>query len=118
MWPLSLVLLFATAAPQQAAPPPRVSDEEIAKLFGPKMQLALQDAKKKVIIAQQDLTQKNLCFTMRSYYFQRQDGQAPVLVGTATCTPANKLQQKQVSPEPGVRFVPLSLQGNDQKPED
>jgi hypothetical protein len=116
MWPLSLVLLFATAAPQQAAPSPRISDEEIAKLFTPKMQLALQAAKKKAIIAEQDLKQNNLCFTMRSYYFHRQDGQAPVLVGTATCTPANKLQQKQVSPEPGVKYVPMGLQGNDQKP--
>jgi hypothetical protein len=117
MWPLSLVLLFATAAPQQVAPSPRVSDEEIAKLLGPKMQLATQAAKNDAIVAEQDLTQRNLCFTMRSYYFHRQDGQAPVLVGTATCTPASKLQQKQVSPEPAM-YVPLSLQGNDQKPED
>jgi hypothetical protein len=57
-----------------------------------------------------DAGQRNLCFTMRSYYFHRQDGQAPVLVGTATCTPASKLQQKRVAPTPDGLFVPLGLQ--------
>jgi hypothetical protein len=115
MWPLGLVLLFAAAAPQQAAPP-RVSDEEIAKLMSPKMQLAMEAAKKDAIIAQQDLTQNNLCFTMRSYHFRRQDGQAPVLAGTTTCTPANRLQQRRVwRGNPGSMYVPLGLQTDNQK---
>jgi hypothetical protein len=35
------------------------------------------------------------CFTMRSYVFARQDGNAPVLVGTSTCTPASTLRMEQ-----------------------
>jgi hypothetical protein len=56
-----------------------------------------------------------MCFTMRSYYFRRQDGQAPVPAGMTTCTPASILQQRQVSPAPKVRFVPLGAQQNEQK---
>jgi hypothetical protein len=44
---------------------------------------------------------------MRSYFFRRQDGQAPVPAGMITCTPARVLQQRQVSPAPKVKFVPL-----------
>jgi hypothetical protein len=35
------------------------------------------------------------CFTMRSYVFARQDGNAPVLVGTGTCTPASTLRMEK-----------------------
>jgi hypothetical protein len=35
------------------------------------------------------------CFTMRSYVFARQDVNAPVLVGTSTCTPASTLRMEQ-----------------------
>jgi hypothetical protein len=62
-----------------------------------------------------DAEQSNLCFTMRSYYFHRQDGQAPVLAGATTCTPAKKFQQKQVSPAQGGLFVPLGLSSSDVK---
>jgi hypothetical protein len=51
---------------------------------------------------------------MRSYFFRRQDGQAPVPAGMTTCTPASVLQQRQVSPEPNVRFVPLGAMHDDQ----
>lgn len=79
-----------------------------------------------IVVDQQPSQDSNICYTMRSYYFQRQDGLAPVLTGVSTCTPAKKLQQKRVSPEPGVMFVPLGLgttgletrglETNDQKP--
>ena len=55
------------------------------------------------------------CYTMRSYLFHRQDGQAPVLAGMTTCTPASVLQQRQVSPAPRVLYVPLSLESSDQQ---
>ena len=35
------------------------------------------------------------CFTMRSYVFTRQDGDAPVLVKTTTCTPASTLHMER-----------------------
>jgi hypothetical protein len=35
------------------------------------------------------------CFTICSYVFARQDGNAPVLVGTSTCTPASTLRMEQ-----------------------
>ena len=57
------------------------------------------------------IDQSNTCFTMRSYYFRRQDGQAPVPAGMTTCTPASVLRQRQVSPQPGVQFVPLAITG-------
>ena len=57
---------------------------------------------------------RNTCYTMRSYFFRRQDGQAPVPAGMTTCTPASVLQQRQVSPEPNVRFVPLGAMHDDQ----
>jgi len=104
MWPLSLVLLFATAVPVQTQGYDLTPD--MSKLGVQVQQRVLpQELDRQA----PDAGQRNLCFTMRSYYFHRQDGQAPVLVGTATCTPASKLQQKKVSPTPDGLFVPLGL---------
>lgn len=47
------------------------------------------------------------CFTMRSYIFSRRDGEAPVLVGTATCTPDEALRMDQVKNPPQVKLIPL-----------
>ena len=55
-------------------------------------------------------TRRNTCYTMRSYFFRRQDGQAPVPAGMTTCTPASVSQQRQVSPRPSVKFVPLGAE--------
>jgi len=104
MWPLSLILLFATAAPQQKQSYELTPDIN-------KLRVQVQQADSKELRQNSaDPGQKNLCFTMRSYYFHRQDGQAPVLAGTSTCTPASKLQQRQVSPADGL-FVPLGWVG-------
>jgi hypothetical protein len=62
-----------------------------------------------------DESQRNTCFTMRSYFFRRQDGLAPVPAGMITCTPASVLQQRQVSPGPPVRLVPLAVQQDEPK---
>ena len=48
----------------------------------------------------------NLCFAIRSYIFERQDGNAPVLVNTTTCTPASTIQRRQVANPPDARLVP------------
>jgi len=113
MWPLSIVLLFATAAPQQNAPAPQQG-------FIGKIPQPTQLHHDRVLVRRlspQELIDKNTCYTVRSYHFERQDGQAPVLTAMTTCTPARMLEQKQVSPARGL-YVPLSLQSTDgQQPE-
>jgi hypothetical protein len=101
MWPLSLFLFFATAAPYQQDTTPQLHGDR-SKLT---LQMKRTDGPRMRTLVEQ---QNNLCFTLRTYYFHRQDGQAPVLEGMTTCTPASALSQKQVSPKPG-RFVPLVL---------
>jgi hypothetical protein len=102
MWPLSLFLLFATAAPYQQDTTPQLHGDR----GKPALQMKRTDdgARLRTLLEQQN----NLCFTLRTYYFHRQDGQAPVLEGMTTCTPASALSQKQISRRPGM-FVPLVL---------
>jgi hypothetical protein len=109
MWPLGIFLLFATAPPQQASP-------DLAHIFQPKL-LAMQYPRRTQVLdlGKAEESRRNTCFTMRSYFFRRQDGQAPVPAGMTTCTPASVLQQRQVSPAPGVKFVPLGMQQDEQK---
>jgi hypothetical protein len=110
MWPLSIFLFVATAAPQQQQ---LNVFQDFSSLKLPAMQhrQLLDDATSRKWI---DESRRNTCFTMRSYFFRRQDGQAPVPAGMTTCTPASVLQQRQVSPGPAVRYVPLSATHDDQ----
>src|SRR5215467_1090633 len=107
MWPLSLILLLAAAAPQQTQSYAFKPELNSLRVLGVQAQRTAPRS-----LQQSDINgqQRNLCFTMRSYFFHRQDGQAPVMVGTATCTPANMLQQRRVSPTLDRLFVPLGLQ--------
>jgi hypothetical protein len=108
MWPLSIILLFAAAAPQQNAPAPQQG-------FIGKIPLQVQLGDNRVLVRRlspQQLIDKNTCYTVRSYHFEREDGQAPVLTAMTTCTPARILEQKRVSPARGM-YVPLSLQRTD-----
>jgi hypothetical protein len=108
MWPLSVFLFVATAAPQQK--PPDVL-QNFSQLKLPIMQHRQLDRTitRKLI----DESRRNTCYTMRSYFFRRQDGNAPVPAGMTTCTPASVLQQRQVSPRPSVKFVPLGATRDD-----
>src|SRR5262245_47898501 len=54
------------------------------------------------------LANRNTCYAIRSYIFRRQDGNAPVLVGTTTCTSADALRRQEVGPPPKVRLVPAN----------
>ncbi len=104
MWPLSIFLFLAAAA---AAPQQKPLDvfQDFRHLKLPVMQhRQIDDATARRLLEE---SRRNTCFTMRSYFFRRQDGQAPVPAGMTTCTPASVLQQKQVSPEPDVKLVPL-----------
>jgi len=57
---------------------------------------------------------RNVCFAIRSYIFKREDGNAPELVGTTTCTPASAFQQRWVG-HPRGELVPLTLDRNDKR---
>ena len=107
MWPLSIFLFLAAAAaaPQQK-PLDVFQDFHHQKL--PVMQNRQLDSATADRLL--DESRRNTCFTMRSYFFRRQDGQAPVPAGMTTCTPASVLQRRQVSPEPDVKLVPLGAQ--------
>jgi hypothetical protein len=108
MWPLSIFLFVATAAPQQK---PLDVFQDFHHLKLPVIQRSQVDDPIGRKLAEKN---RNTCYTMRSYFFRRQDGQAPVPAGMTTCTPASVLQQRQVSPEPNVRLVPLGVTRNDQ----
>lgn len=106
MWPLSIFLLVATAAPQQK--PLDVSQDFHTPTLPAMQHAQFGDARKRM-----EESRRNTCYTMRSYFFRRQDGQAPVPAGMTTCTPARVLQQREVSPRPEVRFVPLGATRDD-----
>jgi hypothetical protein len=108
MWPLSLLLFVATAAPPQQ--PLNASQDFLASRL-PAVQLAQPDLT--IIPKVIDDTRRNTCYTMRSYFFRRQDGQTPVPAGMTTCTPASVSQQRQVASPPTVKFVPLGATRND-----
>ena len=98
MWPLYLVFIFATTAPQQQNAVPTLQQKLPAQTMRPGDQIASQFAE----------AQRNTCYTMRSYLFHQQDGQAPVPAGMTTCTPANVLQQRRVT-GPSDLFMPLGM---------
>ena len=50
----------------------------------------------------------NFCLKIRSYIFERQDGNAPRLVGMTTCTPANRFQGKRALKSPGWGVYPAT----------
>ena len=107
MWPLSVFLFLAAAAPQQQQKPLDVSQD-----FRHLKQSAMQHRQ---LGASTVSRLSNTCFTMRSYFFRRQDGQAPVPAGMTTCTPASVLQKRQVSPAPKLELVPLGAQPPEEK---
>jgi hypothetical protein len=109
MLPLSIFLFVATAAPQQQ-PLNVFQDFRNQKL--PAMQHQQFDETMARQLIEQ--SQRNTCYTMRSYVFRRQDGQAPVPAGMTTCTPASVLQQRQVSAPPKVKLVPLGAARSDE----
>ena len=47
------------------------------------------------------------CYALRVYGFKREDGNAPVLVGT-TCTPADIYRRKNAGRPPVPKLIPLS----------
>ena len=54
----------------------------------------------------QDEARKEGCFTMRSYYFEREDDRGVEFLGMTTCDPARAVTQKHVTSHP--RLVPAN----------
>jgi hypothetical protein len=102
MWPLSIFLFVAAAAPQQK--PLDVSQDFSSLKSSTMQQRELDDVTSRKFIPD---ARRNTCYTLRSYFFRGQDGQAPVPAGMTTCTPASVLQQRRVSPRPRLQLVPL-----------
>ncbi|HEY6272013.1 MAG TPA: hypothetical protein VIX19_08475 [Terriglobales bacterium] len=101
MSPLIIFLLLSQTAPPQ---------DYVGKV--PNFSLPLnrfhQSVPQQILKGQRyaDRFEKGTCFTMRSYIFSRQDGSAPVLVATTTCTPDETLRMDQVKNPPQVRLIP------------
>jgi len=112
MWPLAIVLLIAAGAPQNTASADQAYVGKIPSLKD-SLRARVALAQRRATLAPGDLA-PNTCFLIRSYHFERQDGNAPVLAGMTTCTPSRILEQKRVSPSRGL-YVPLTLQPGDRK---
>ena len=54
----------------------------------------------------QDDARKQTCFTMRSYFFEREDDQAMQFLGMTKCDPGRAVTQKHVRSVP--RLVPAN----------
>jgi len=113
MWPLSIVLLIAAAAPQQGQGNLGGAYVGTIPRINALQNLPRHDLDPR-IVSPDSLQPSNTCFLIRSYHFHRHDGAAPVLTGMTTCTQARILEQKRVSPSRGL-YVPLSLQPGDRK---
>lgn len=109
MLPLSIFLFAATAASQQQSLNVAQDFRNLQLPVMQRMQFDATTARKLL-----DESRRNTCYTMRSYFFRRQDGNAPVPAGMTTCTPASVLQQRRVSAPPNVKFVPLGAPRSDQ----
>lgn len=49
----------------------------------------------------------DVCYTMRVYNFKRQDGDAPEMTDSTTCTPANRANPRSIEgASPKARYVP------------
>ena len=113
MLPLSVFLFLIIAAPAPPQQKPLDVYQDFHHLKLPVVQHGRFDNPTPRKLA--DDSRRNTCFTMRSYFFRRQDGQAPVPAGMITCTPADVLQQRQVSPVPELILVPLGAQRPEEK---
>jgi hypothetical protein len=98
MSPLAIFLLFSQLAPPQ---------DYVGKIppFSPLTQHAPLRMTGDQLTA---LADRNTCYAIRSYIFKREDGNAPVLVGTTTCTPSDTLRRLEVKRPPRARLVPAN----------
>jgi len=61
---------------------------------------------RQIVMPGTETDEGSLCFTMRTYLFERRNGFAPEPVGMTTCQPATARKQKRLTGEP--KFVPAA----------
>ena len=112
---LTVILLLNMAPPQQYQIQPLTPEQLSNGLMAYQAEHAQALDRIQVDKVQGNSTQgnSNVCFAIRSYIFKREDGNAPVLVDTITCTPAVAFQQRRVKRPPRGELVPLTLGGTD-----
>jgi hypothetical protein len=113
-----LLLGFAQAADQPISPAATqttTANVEAAVVNPPNLTLPAQPKNAFVLpgrkIAPSDwqvMQDRTLCFTMRTYLFERRNGYAPEPVGMTTCQPASARQQKRAGEGVGPRPVPAN----------
>lgn len=101
---LGLLLLLGMAPPQDSLTP--LTPGELAQKH--MLYQARQARPRDHIQIERLQSNESNCFAIRSYIFKREDGQPPVLVGTTTCTPSNRLRQWRVG-HPKGSFVLLNF---------
>jgi len=106
---LALILLFALVVPPQHAPQNHSREQGKADVQRDREMFPDALNKDEAARLQDGLFDNLTCFTMRTYYFKRDDGKAPQLSGTSTCTPANAFRShKAKRTPPKVMLVPLT----------
>ncbi|HLJ87896.1 MAG TPA: hypothetical protein VKZ53_13815 [Candidatus Angelobacter sp.] len=90
MLPFGLILLLNLVSPQNSPEVPTAEPKASPKT----QQFALRQP-------------YGVCYTMRSYFFKREDGKAPTLVGETTCTKVQP-RTERTSPAP-ARLIPALM---------
>ncbi|HMF90709.1 MAG TPA: hypothetical protein VKL40_08710 [Candidatus Angelobacter sp.] len=106
---LGLLLLLGVTTPQdQAASIQSSGDWRATPVFTAEQFNAARNLQRRSQRTRVDARKadSNTCYAIKSYIFEREDGNAPVLVATTTCTPANTLRWQQVDRPPEVRLIP------------
>ena len=88
-----------TSAPVQVQGESRLATKELPSSPSP-----LQSLPTRKLRSGQD--GRRVCYTMRSYIFERRDDLAPELLGMTTCTPAQATSEKEVHGK--ARLVPAN----------
>jgi hypothetical protein len=109
---LAFLLLLGMVAPQEQPPSAQSSgDWRAAPVFTVEQFNAARwhQLQQRRFLQARDprLGDSSTCYAIKSYIFEREDGNAPVLVATTTCTPANTLRWRQVDRPPKARLIPV-----------
>src|SRR5262249_7013903 len=104
---LGLLLLLGVAAQDQTASPQSSGDWRATPVFTAEQFNAARSRQQRSerLLQADRRADSSTCYAIKSYIFEREDGNAPVPVATTTCTPANTLRWEQVDRPPKVRLV-------------
>ncbi|HLW54115.1 MAG TPA: hypothetical protein VKW06_14855 [Candidatus Angelobacter sp.] len=102
---LSLLLLISMGPPQDYQIQPLTNDQVTQGMMLSQAQHAAQLDRNQIRKLESG---DNTCFAIRSYIFRREDGDAPELIGSTTCTPASAFRSRRIG-HPRGRLVPLGF---------